>query len=64
MCGYISEGKRRAVISKLMKIAGTRHGEGPGRGHAINHDDVLRFWPVRAGDEVTTARGEFFPGEE
>ena len=51
------------MISKLMKIASTRHGEGPGRGHAINYDDVLRFLPVRAGDEETTARGEL-SGEE
>ena len=41
-----------------MKIASTRHGEGPGRGHPISYDDVLRFLPVRAGEEETTVRGE------
>ena len=46
-----------------MKIASTRRGEGPGRRHTVNYDDVLRFLPVRAGDEETTVRGEL-SGEE
>ncbi len=46
-----------------MKIASTRHDEGPGSGHAINYDEVLRFLPVKTGDEDTAVRGGF-SGEE
>jgi hypothetical protein len=56
----VRERELSVEITKLMKIASTRHDGDPDKDHAIDYDAavILRFLPVMAGDEDGTVLGE------